>query len=360
MLIYDERQRRPGGTVRRRENGFTNKMATEQSTVTVLDVAREAGVSVSTVSRILNGTARVADDKRAAVEAAIARLDFKPNLYARSLKMGTSMTIGLLTQDIESPFFTRVMKGIEEGLTGSGYAPMIVSGHWNAVEEMERVRLLMARRIDGLVILNGELSNEEVIDIAARIPVVATGRVAQAPDLHTIRLDHENGGYLATRHLLGLGHRKIALITGPDDHLDAIDRISGYRRAFLEIGLEPDPGLIVAGDFTESGGVLAMTRLLESGKSFTAMFASNDQSAMGARMVMHRKGLRVPDDISLIGFDDLPATAYLTPPLTTVRQPLFEVGLSAANVLLRMLGKEREPVEIPPLEVIIRETTRRL
>ena len=125
-----------------------------------MDVAREAGVSVSTVSRIVNGTARVADDKRLAVEAAIARLGYRPNLHARSLKMGTSMTIGILTQKIESPVFNRVMLGIEEGLKDSNYAPIIVSGHWNPKEEMERVQLLMARRIDGLVILNGGLGDD--------------------------------------------------------------------------------------------------------------------------------------------------------------------------------------------------------
>ena len=132
------------------------------SAVTVMDVAREAGVSVSTVSRIVNGTARVADDKRLAVEAAIARLGYRPNLHARSLKMGTSMTIGILTQKIESPVFNRVMLGIEEGLKDSNYAPIIVSGHWNPKEEMERVQLLMARRIDGLVILTGGLGDDQI------------------------------------------------------------------------------------------------------------------------------------------------------------------------------------------------------
>lgn len=328
--------------------------------VTVLDVARAAGVSPSTVSRILNGTARVAADKRAAVEAAIAKLNFRPNLFARSLKTGTTMTVGIVTQDVESPFYGRAMKGIEEGLSGSGYAPIIVSGHWNAKEEAERVELLMARRIDGLIILTGHLSDEQVRAFALHQPVVATGRQVDGPQLRSCQLDQEMGGYLATRHLINLGHRRIAHITGPQDHDDAQQRLAGYRRALQEAGLAADPALVVQGDFMESGGLMAMSRLIDSGESFTAVFAANDQSAYGARMALYRRGVRVPDDVSVVGFDDLPASAYLTPPLTTVRQPIYEVGLYAARTLLGLMGHPVEPITLPPMELVVRETTRRL
>jgi LacI family transcriptional regulator len=343
---------------------MTSSMSTENrsnpeaaSVVTVTDVAREAGVSVSTVSRIVNGTARVAVDKRLAVEAAIARMDFRPNLHARSLKMGRSMTIGMLAQDIESPFFTRVIRGIEEGLKGSGYAPIIVSGHWNQSEEIERVGLLMARRIDGLVILNGSLADEQIVDIARRQPVVATGRRLEGYNLKTLRLDNELGGYMAASHLLSLGHRRIAHISGPESHEDAVDRYAGFVRAHQEHGLDVDPGIVFQGGFLETGGVLAMTRLLDSGKNFTAVFAANDQSAMGARLVLHRRGIR--EDISLMGFDDIPATEYLTPPLTTVRQPFYEIGLYLAQTLLTMLGRDVPEVTIPGMELVIRETVKR-
>ena len=327
--------------------------------VTVTDVAREAGVSVSTVSRIVNGTARVAVDKRLAVEAAIARMDFRPNLHARSLKMGRSMTIGMLAQDVESPFFTRVIRGIEDGLKGSGYAPIIVSGHWNQTEEIERVGLLMARRIDGLVILNGSLSDEQIVEISRRQPVVATGRRLEGRNLKTLRLDNEQGGYMATSHLLSLGHRRIAHISGPDSHEDAVDRYAGFVRAHRDYGIEVDPGIVFQGGFLETGGVLAMSRLLDCGKNFTAVFAANDQSAMGARLVLHRRGIRVPEDVSLMGFDDIPSTEYLTPPLTTVRQPFYEIGLYLAHTLLGMLGREVPEVTIPGMELVIRETVKR-
>lgn len=330
------------------------------SSVTVLDVAREAGVSPSTVSRILNGTARVTSDKRSAVEAAIRKLDFRPNLFARSLKTGTTMTVGILTQDVESPFYGRAMKGIEAGLAGTGYAPIMVSGHWNAAEEAERVRLLMARRIDGLVILTGHLDDHQIAEFARHQPIVVTGRQLDAPHVRALTLDQEAGGHLATRHLLDLGHRRIAHIAGPPDHTDATDRRAGYERALREAGIAPAPELVVPGDFLENGGLLAMNRLLDSGQLFTAVFTANDQTAFGARMALYRRGVRVPDDVSIVGVDDLSATAYATPPMTTVRQPLYEMGLAAAHALLTMLGHPMPEVEVPPLELVVRETTRRL
>jgi LacI family transcriptional regulator len=328
--------------------------------VTVLDVAREAGVSPSTVSRILNGTARVTSDKRSAVEAAIRKLDFRPNLFARSLKTGTTMTVGILTQDVESPFYGRAMKGIEAGLAGTGYAPIMVSGHWNAAEEAERVRLLMARRIDGLVILTGHLDDRQIAEFARHQPIVVTGRQLDAPQVRALTLDQEAGGHLATRHLLSLGHRRIAHIAGPSDHTDATDRRAGYERALREAGIAPAPELVVQGDFLENGGLMAMNRLLDSGETFTAVFAANDQTAFGARMALYRRGVRVPDDMSIVGVDDLSATAYATPPMTTVRQPHYEIGLAASHALLTMLGHPMPAVEVPPLELVVRETTRRL
>ena len=329
-------------------------------TVTVLDVAREAGVSASTVSRILNGSTRVGSDKREAVERAIKKLDFQPNLFARYLKSGTTMTVGILGQDIESPFFTRAMRGVEDELQGTGYAPMIVTGHWNAVEEEERIRMLLARRIDGLVILTGHLGDTQIVDFARHQPIVVTGRTLEAPNVRSRQLDQEAGGYLATKHLIGLGHRRIAHIAGPHDQPDAQARYAGYARALGEAGLAVNPDLIVQGDFLEASGLLAMNRLLDSGHSFTAVFAANDQSAFGARVAMYRRGVRVPDDVSLVGVDDLPAAAYFTPPLTTVRQPIYDMGRYAAATLMQMLGHPVKDVEVPPLELIVRETTRRI
>ncbi|WP_217351369.1 LacI family DNA-binding transcriptional regulator [Aquisalimonas sp. 2447] len=330
------------------------------SSPTVLEVAKIAGVSVSTVSRILNGTARVSEAKRQAVEDAISALDFEPNALAQSLKRGRSMTVGVLTQDVSSAYFTETLKGVESALTGTGYAPLIASGHWNAAEESHRVRLLIARRVDGIIILSGNLTEEQIGEYSRQVPVAATGHTVNAPRAWAVELDNERGGYLATRHLLDLNHRQIAHVQGPEQHRDAVQRLAGYHRALSEAGIEADPRLVVEGDFYETSGVLAATELLNRGTPFTAIFAANDQMAYGIRLALSRRGIRVPEDISLIGFDDLPGSTYTTPPLTTVRQPLFDVGRLAARNLLHIIEGEAVESYTPEVELMVRETTRRL
>ncbi len=326
-----------------------------------MDVARLAGVSASTVSRIINGTAQVSELKRKSVEAAIQSLKFKPNLSARSLRSGSSKTIGILTPDLESMYFTRGSKGIEDGLLGSGYALIVVPGHWSPTEEAERVRLLMARKVDAIVILGGKLSDSEITEFARHQPIAVNDRRLDAPNVHAFWFDQVQGGEMATRHLIDLGHRRIAHITGPKTFSDAIQRTEGYMRAHAAAGLSVDPQLMIEGDFLEHGGMLAMNRLLDAGPAFTAVFCANDQTLWGARLALLRRGLRVPDDISLVGFDDLPQSMYMSPPITTVRQPIYELGRAAATALLIALGvPPPHPEGHPPLSLVVRESTRRL
>lgn len=327
---------------------------------TLLDVARLAGVSPSTVSRILNGTARVAEDKRLAVLAAIAQMNFAPNQMAQGLKRGRSMTIGIVVQDISSPFFDETLRGVDDGLKGTGYASVIVSGHWNAEEEAERIRLLLARKVDGIILLSGRIGDEAVQQFALQRPIVSTGRELSTSNAISFKLDNEHGAWLAVRHLIELGHRRIAFVSGPANHIDASERLAGYRRALREADLEADPKLMVEGDFHEASGLLAVNHLFETQQQFTAVFAANDLSAYGVRLCLYRKGIRVPDDVSLVGFDDLPGSSYTTPPLTTIRQPLHDIGRIATQALLGLINGERTPGQVPPLELVVRETTRRI
>lgn len=327
---------------------------------TLMDVARLAGVSPSTVSRILNGTARVSEDKRQAVLAAIAQMNFAPNQMAQALKKGRSMTIGIVVQDISSAFFDENLRGIDDGLKGTGYASVIVSGHWNPEEEAERIRLLLGRKVDGIILLSGRMSDEAVRAFSQQRPIVSTGRELHTRSALGIKLDNEHGAWMATHHLIELGHRRIAFIAGPPNNLDAEERLAGYRRALREADLPFDPKLVVEGNFIESGGLLAINHLFETQQQFSAVFAANDQSAYGVRLCLYRKGIRVPDDISLVGFDDLPGSSYTTPPLTTIRQPLYEIGLLSTNALLRLINGETVDTQVPPLELIVRETTRRV
>lgn len=327
---------------------------------TVIDVAREAGVSPSTVSRILNGTARVSDAKRDAVLAAIKRTNFAPNQMAQGLKKGRSMTIGIVVQDISSPFFDETLRGVDDGLKDTGFTSVIVSGHWNAQEESDRIRLLLARKVDGIILLSGRISNETVLQFSHHRPIVSTGRDLLSKSAIGFKIDNEYGANLAVRHLIELGHRRIAFVSGPPTNNDANERLAGYARALREAGIEQDANLIVEGDFHEASGLLAVNRLFDTQQQFTAIFAANDLSAYGVRLGLYRKGVRVPDDISLVGFDDLPGSAYTAPPLTTVRQPIYDLGRIATKALLCLIDGEVMQGKVPPLELVVRETTRRL
>lgn len=326
--------------------------------VTLMEVAALAGVSASTVSRILNGTAVVSEDKKLAVDQAIARLGFVPNPVARGLAGGRTLSIGVVTQAIDSPFYGVALRGIEEELAAAGYSPLFVSGHWNADEEARCIEMLRARRVDGLIVLTGRLSDNALRGYAKALPVVVTGRTLKAPQLYSLDFDNFEGGRLATHHLMALGHRRIAFISGDPEHPDAVERQRGYRAALEAAGIPCDPGLVVPGKYFEHSGLEAVDRLVQSRKRFTAIFAANDQMAFGAALGLHRRGLRVPQDVSLVGFDDLPASAYSVPPLSTVHQPVYEVGRLAASAMLDLLRGLKPTAVMPAPRFIPRETSR--
>jgi len=321
-------------------------------------VAQRAGVSPSTVSRILNGTANVSDDKQQLVRRVIEELGFRPDPTARSLAGGRTMSIGVLTQYIDSPFYGEALRGIEEVLHKAHYAPLFVSGHWNQEEERSRLSLLQDRKVDGIIVLTGKLSDGTLAEMARQLPIVVTGRQLSAPNLFSIDFDNIEGAGLAVKHLHALGHQNVAFISGPLDHPDAGQRLAGYRSELVRRDMRVDDALIVFGDFQEAGGFRAMNQLLESRVTFSAVIAANDQMAYGARLALHRAGLRVPDDVSLVGFDDLPHSAFTLPPLTSVRQSVYEIGASAAQAMVDLLAKKAPPTKMIAAEIIVRESTR--
>jgi LacI family transcriptional regulator len=325
--------------------------------VTLEQVAERAGVSPSTVSRILNGSASVSEAKQRAVVQAIADLGFVPNPVARGLAGGRTMSIGVLTQAIDSPFYGAALRGIEDGLDGAGYNALFVSGHWDAAVEARRIDTLRARRVDGLIVLTGRLSDAALRACAKALPVVVTGRRLRAPNLCAIDFDNYTGGLLATRHLLDQGHRRIAFVAGDPPHPDAHERQRGYRAALDAAGVPFDPALVVAGPYQEEDGRAAVERLLDAAVGFSAVFAVNDQMAIGAVLALHQRGLRVPADLSVVGYDDLPQARFMIPPLTTVRQPAYEMGRKAATAVLALLRGETPDPSLPPPRLELREST---
>ena len=329
---------------------------------TLLDVARLAGVSASTVSRILNGTARVTEDKRLAVETAIERLQFRPNFAAQSLRSGSTRTIGVLTQELESPYFTRGARGIELGLEGSHYAPIVVPGHWNVTEELDRARLLIARRVDAMVILGGNLSDEQVAEMARKLPIAITGRELDAPNVFSFHCDQVEGARAATHHLIELGHRRIALITAPLGIRPGRERVNGYRAALKEAGLPVDETLIGHDYQTTKYGLSKSLELLRQPNRPTAIIAGGDEIFYGVLRAVRQLNLAVPGDVSIVGADNRMLSDVVSPMITIIDRDMELVGDSAADLLVkRMSGAlTSEPVHVHlPSEVMLRSSTGR-
>jgi LacI family transcriptional regulator len=323
-------------------------------------VAERAGVSPATVSRVLNGTAGVSDKKREAIDLAIADLGFVPDPMARGLAGGRTLSVGVVTQSLDSPFYGVALRGIEDELDKVGYAALFVGGNWNAAEETRCIGLLRSRRVDGIIVLTGRLSDRVLRTTAKSLPLVVTGRQLKAAGLYSLEFDNVAGARMATEHLIALGHRRIACITGDPEHPDAVARLRGYREALEQAGLAYDTGIVEPGLFHEQGGQLAMDHLLERRKRFTAVFACNDQMAFGAALALYSRGLRVPDDVSLVGFDDLATASYTIPPLSTVHHSGYELGRTAAGAMLQMLAGDK-PNAVPPApRFIARESSRRV
>ena len=320
-------------------------------------VAKLSGVSPSTVSRILNNTAKVSDSKRETVLRVIEETGFRPNLAARSLAGGRAMSIGVLTQYIDSPVYGEAIRGIEEVLASEGYTALFVSGRGDRELELERLSMLMERQIDGLIVLSSTLEDKELESIASGLPVVLTGRAALNQKVTSIGFDNLGGGALALGHLAELGHEVIAVIDRPDDP-DAKLRMDGIRTECGQRGIDLNSELIEVGDFSELGGYRAMVRLLANTTDFSAVIALNDQMAYGAMLALSESGLSIPEDISLVGFDDLPHSAYTVPPLTTISQPVNRIGAMAASTVLAMgAGFSQYVDQSVAASIVVRKST---
>ena len=339
-------------------------MANSEQRVTILDIAQRANVSPSTVSRVLRDSAGVSADKHTAVINAVAELNYRPNVFAQSLASGQSMTIGVLTQNFGTPFYDGILAGILLGLEHTNYSALFVDGRWQVAVEQRAIQTLLDRRVDGLIMIGGQIPEDVLKSIAAKTPLIVVARRLRTMPDHCIYIDNEQGAYQATRHLIDMGHRDIAHIAATmpyqDTVNDILDRRYGYSRALQEVGFADAAELIVEGNLQRQSGVLAVETLLMRKRPFSAIFAANDQMAFGARLALFRKGIRVPEDVSLIGFDDESAAAFMIPPLTTVQQPAYELGQAAAAAILNWINGEPAEMPIFQANLIIRESVRRL
>ncbi|MGL5303744.1 MAG: LacI family DNA-binding transcriptional regulator [Aeromonas sp.] len=316
---------------------------------TIKDVSLLAKVSISTVSRVINNTAQVAPDKREAVVAAMKELNFRPNSFAQSLVSKRSNCIGVLVGDLcGGPFFAQMMRGIETVVDQANKFTIVMSGNHDAARERHAIAALLQRQCDGLIVHSKALPDDALCELAAgSTPIVFINRQVPGFEDRCVWLDNQAGISTACQHLLDAGHRQIAFITSDDEaFVDGQQRMAGYCQTLARAGVSLDPALIGRGFANEHGGYLAMSELLERQVAFTAVLGFNDAMAAGAISCLLERGIQIPQQVSVVGFDDIPYARYLYPKLTTVCYPIEEMGRRAAQLALRLLEHKREhPLE---------------
>lgn len=336
-------------------------MQTKVRTVTLRDVARVAGVSTATVSRALEKPGAVADTTRSRVMEAVAACGYTPNIMARSLRKMETRLVTILLADVTNPFFNEIVRGIEQVAREHGYSVLLADSENDPGRENAYGDLLAAKRTDGMILLNGRMPAGLTLPDAGEAtdaPIVVACEYLPNIDLPTIQIDNIDAARRGTEHLLSLGHRRIGFITGPLWNVLSRDRLFGYRTAMLDRGLPFDEALVVHGNFSIQSGIAATERLLGLSQRPTGIFASNDEMAIGAIRAARDAGLRVPQDISIVGFDDIRFAAFVDPPLTTIRQPGQEIGRRAMTHMVHILAGERiaERRLVLPTELIVRSS----
>lgn len=311
--------------------------------ITIRDVAEAAGVSIATVSRVLNNKDHpVGVETRQRILACAENLGYRPNVAARSLRTDRSATVGIIADDIIGPFATKIIRGIQDQLRSAGYLCVIISADWDPEAERQAIRDLVSRSIDGIVFSetwhNAPL---ESLDIASK-PYVFVHRQFAAPGQYSTIPDERYGAHLATSHLVELGHQRIGYINGPEHYYASALRLDGYRDELAMAGIEFDPALVERGDWGLESGYIAMQRLLVLKPRMTALFAGNDLMAAGAIYALQDAGLRVPEDVAVVGYDDREISRTFRPRLTTVTLPCYEMGEAAAQMLLDSMAEKRE------------------
>jgi LacI family transcriptional regulator len=330
----------------------------------ILDIAREAQVSPATVSRVLNGPARVKGDKAQRVLEVVDRLNFKlnSNTFARNLLAGRLRAVGVIIPVLHDEFFGTIITGIEERLRAGGVHLLCALGQENGDEELIALETILKGRPDGVIAFADWLPDAPLIELErSGVPVVLLNRSVPELARHCLRLDNELGGRLATEHLLGLGHRRIAHVTGSFDRLDVRERYAGYHAALRKAGAVPEEVLELTGVWAEEieGGRAAVKRLFQR-TTFTAVFAANDWLALGVVQGLRDLGLRVPEDVSVVGFDNRRVTELSAPALTVIDFPRLEMGHLAAEHLLSLLdGLNTPPLPLLTPRLIARASTTR-
>lgn len=328
---------------------------------TIKHVAARAGVSFTTVSHVLNGTRRVSDAARQRVEHAIAEMGYSPSAIARALKTSETHVLGVLVPNITNPFFAELTRGIEDCCRQTRYSVFLCNSDDDPERQGRYLQTLLERRVDGLLLAAAAGEAAALADRleSARVPTVVVERSIAGLTADVVRVDHQAGAKLAVSHLLGLGHRAIACLSGPSRFAVSQGRVAGWREAMVEAGIGIDPAWLQEGEFSAADGHALTRRLLQRPSGITAIFASNDLLAIGALRAAAEMGIAVPSQLSVIGFDGIDLGAYVWPTLTTVGHPIRALGETAASVLIERIASRptgRREVVLPA-QLLLREST---
>lgn len=328
-------------------------------TITMKDVAERAGVSATTVSHVINKTRFVSEEVKTRVLRAMAELNYRPNAIARSLRQKTTHTIGLVISDISNPFFTNLVRGVEDVANKKGYNLVLCNTDERPEKERTYIHVLRQKQIDGLVMAPTG-GNQDFISalVEEGFPLVFVDRYLDGIGVPVVAVDNREGAYRAVKHLIDLGHERIAMITGLPSITSTAERFEGYKRALAEHGLVADSGLTRQGNSRVDGGYSAAIGLLEMCPRPTAVFVANNLMTIGVMRALQDKGVRCPEDVAIVGFDDFEWASAFRPFLTTVAQPVYELGKTAAEMLVKRIGKKRPRMEKVVLKssLIIRES----
>ncbi len=309
--------------------------------ITIKEVAELSGVSTATVSRVINGSGTVSKKKEKTVRKAMKDLGYKPNTFARSLASNKSDSIGLIVGDLEGAFYGSLMKGVEQVVEKFGKYLIVASGgHSNVKKEKKAVDFLLSSRCDALIVHLAASTDDDIIKIhkQEKIPLIHVNRYIPELRDSCIYLDNEKGGRLATEHLVSMGHQEIACVTGPLSREDSRERLFGYRSVLSEKNIMYQDGLVIESDFSVKGGFHAAEKLLKRSSSFSAVFFENDNMAFGAIRAFREAGLRVPEDISVVGYDNSLIAQYISPELTSIDLPIGKMAEAAAELAFSLIS----------------------
>ncbi|MCS4244474.1 LacI family repressor for deo operon, udp, cdd, tsx, nupC, and nupG [Rhizobium sp. BIGb0125] len=334
-------------------------MSKEQGS-NIREVAAIAGVSIATVSRALQQPDKVRPETRKKVFDAVRQANFVPNAQAASFRRQSNNTVILLVRDIGNPFYLEIYKGVEEAASEAGYKVLMGDARNDVNRVANHIDMVRQKHADGLILMTGQFPTELLDQVDNLPPIVIASETVAGIALPTVKVDNRAASKNAMRHLIEAGHKQIVHLAGPFPETLAQERFDGYRDALTEAGIDYDETLLVSGDYSIESGRQAITGLLERGISFTAIFASSDQMAIGAISELRARGLSVPGDVSVTGFDDIIFANAFEPPLTTVRQPRQEMGRKAMALMVeRLNGKRTAETIVMDTELVVRGSVAR-